>query len=157
MKQLDHDTVVWLRVCIVAAVDSTGRSSLQELLHAVNVAERTSSSEASELPLGQWEIEALRGRADILPPQLLMASPAQSARKLSVEALAGMADVLVMSGALPVGHTFVFRLASWASSRQKFFLKRNLSVLQSCVANMASKLTHGSSFWLTAAFNKLLV
>lgn len=85
-----------LAVC--PAVDSTGRSSLQELLHAVNVAERTSSSEASELPLGQWEVEALRGRADILPPQLLMASPAQSARKLSVEALAGMADVLVMSG-----------------------------------------------------------
>jgi hypothetical protein len=84
--------------CCFYAVDSTGRSSLQELLHAVNVAERTSSSEASELPLGQWEVEALRGRADILPPQLLMASPAQSARKLSVEALAGMADVLVMSG-----------------------------------------------------------
>lgn len=94
----------WLsvRVCccfwLCPAVDTTGRSSLQELLHAVNVAERTSSSEASELPLGQWEVEALRGRADILPPQLLMASPAQSARKLSVEALAGMADVLVMSG-----------------------------------------------------------
>lgn len=80
------------------AVDSTGRSSVQELLHAVNVAERSSSSESAELPLGQWEVEALRGRADLLPPQLLMASPAQSARKLSVEALAGMADVLVMSG-----------------------------------------------------------
>lgn len=86
------------KLAITIIVDSTGRSSLQELLHAVNVAERTSSSESSELPLGQWEVEALRGRADILPPQLLMASPAQSARKLSVEALAGMMDVLVMSG-----------------------------------------------------------
>lgn len=85
-------------VDVLHAVDSTGRSSLQELLHAVNVAERTSSSEASELPLGQWEVEALRGRADLLPPQLLMASPAQSARKLSVEALAGMTDVLFMTG-----------------------------------------------------------
>lgn len=44
-------------------------------------------------------MEALRGRADVLPPHLLLASPAQSARKLSVEALAGMADVLgVTSG-----------------------------------------------------------
>jgi len=87
-----------LTLMCLRAVDSTGRSSLQELLHAVNVAERTSSSEASELPLGQWEVEALRGRADLLPPQLLMASPAQSARKLSVEALAGMTDVLFMTG-----------------------------------------------------------
>jgi len=36
-----------------------------------------------------------------LPPQLLMASPAQSGRKLSVEALAGMMDVLVMAGERP--------------------------------------------------------
>lgn len=62
------------------------------------LAERNSSSEASEMPLGQWEVEAMRGRADLLPPQLLMASPAQSAHKLSVEALTGMTDVLVMSG-----------------------------------------------------------
>jgi hypothetical protein len=62
------------------------------------LAERASSSGPGELPLGQWEVEALRGRADLLPPQLLQASPAQSARKLSVEALAGMTDVLVMSG-----------------------------------------------------------
>jgi hypothetical protein len=72
---------------------------MQELLHAVTLAERSSSSEAAEAPLGQWEVEALRGRADLLPPQLLGASPATSAHKLSVEALAGMADVLVMSGA----------------------------------------------------------
>jgi hypothetical protein len=80
------------------AVDNSGRSSLQELLDAVMLAERASSSGPGELPLGQWEVEALRGRADLLPPQLLQASPAQSARKLSVEALAGMTDVLVMSG-----------------------------------------------------------
>jgi hypothetical protein len=80
------------------AVDNSGRSSLQELLEAVMLAERASSSGPGELPLGQWEVEALRGRADLLPPQLLQASPAQSARKLSVEALAGMTDVLVMSG-----------------------------------------------------------
>lgn len=65
------------------------------------LAERSSSSEASELPLGQWEVEAMRGRADLLPPQLLMASPAQSAHKLTVEALAGMTDMLVMSGRHP--------------------------------------------------------
>lgn len=69
----------------------------------MSVAERSSSSETSEMPLGQWEVEAFRGRADVLPPQLLMASPAQSARKLSVEALAGMTDVLVMSGKWVVG------------------------------------------------------
>lgn len=80
------------------AVDNSGRSSMQELLEAVMLAERSSSSGPGEVPLGQWEVEALRGRADLLPPQLLMASPAQSGRKLSVEALAGMADVLVMSG-----------------------------------------------------------
>lgn len=84
------------------AVDNSGRSSLQELLDAVMLAERASSSGPGELPLGQWEVEALRGRADLLPPQLLQASPAQSARKLSVEALAGMMDVLVMSGELQI-------------------------------------------------------
>lgn len=79
-------------------MDSSGRNTLQQLLEAVVLAERSSSGEASELPLGQWEVEALRGRADLLPPQLLMASPAQSSHKLSIEALAGMADILVMSG-----------------------------------------------------------
>lgn len=85
--------------CRCHPVDGTCRTSLPELLEAVLQAERSSSSEAAELPLGQWEVEALRGRADVLPPQLLMASPAQSARKLSMEALAGMTDVLVASGA----------------------------------------------------------
>ncbi|WIA10346.1 hypothetical protein OEZ85_010538 [Tetradesmus obliquus] len=88
-------------------IDNSGRSSLQELLDAVMLAERASSSGPGELPLGQWEVEALRGRADLLPPQLLQASPAQSARKLSVEALAGMTDVLVMSGANTVSRRLV--------------------------------------------------
>jgi len=85
------------------AVDGAGQTSLPQLLEAVTLAERSSSSESAELPLGQWEVEALRGRADLLPPQLLMASPAQSGRKLSVEALAGMTDVLVMAGEVAGG------------------------------------------------------
>ncbi|KAF8069423.1 GRV2 [Scenedesmus sp. PABB004] len=98
-------------------LDGSARTSLQELLEAVLLAERSSSSEAGEAPLGQWEVEALRGRADLLPPQLLQASPAQSARKLSLEALAGMADVLVTAGANTVARRLVVTPSSLITRR----------------------------------------
>jgi hypothetical protein len=36
---------------------------------------------ASELPLGQWEVDRLEARHDLLPRQLLQASPALSLRR----------------------------------------------------------------------------
>eukprot|EP00879_Flechtneria_rotunda_P023341 GHRR01024691.1.p1 GENE.GHRR01024691.1~~GHRR01024691.1.p1 ORF type:complete len:238 (+),score=83.68 GHRR01024691.1:52-714(+) len=72
------------------------------------LAERSASSDPSETPLGQWEVEALRGRADLLPPQLLSAAPGQCARKMSIEALAEMRHVMMM--ATPGANTVPRRL-----------------------------------------------
>jgi hypothetical protein len=35
----------------------------------------------SDLPVGQWEVERLEARHDLLPPQVLQASPALSLRR----------------------------------------------------------------------------
>ncbi len=49
--------------------------------------------------MGQWEVEALAARADVLPPQLAATAPGVSARQMSVQALAAMGQALTAGGA----------------------------------------------------------
>jgi hypothetical protein len=80
------------------AVDAASRTGARELLEAIISAERSNSARAEEAPLGQWEVEALAPRADVLPPQLAAAAPGVSARRMSVEAMAAMGQALAAGG-----------------------------------------------------------
>jgi hypothetical protein len=80
-------------------VDAAARTGALALLEAITSAERSHSGRAEEAPLGQWEVEALAPRADVLPPQLALAAPGVSARRLSVEAIAAMGQAVVAGGA----------------------------------------------------------
>lgn len=81
-------------------VDGAARAGPRELLDAILSQERSRSATAEEAPLGQWEVEALVPRADVLPPQLAEAAPGVSARRLSAAALVAMAEAMVAGGAL---------------------------------------------------------
>jgi hypothetical protein len=83
--------------------DAAARTGAFELLDAITAAERAHSGRAEEAPLGQWEVEALAPRADVLPPQLALTAPSVSARRLSVEAMAAMGQALAAGGASLLG------------------------------------------------------
>jgi len=88
-------------------VDGASRTGARELLEAVASAERSHTSRTEESPLGQWEVEALAARADVLPPQLAAAAPGVSARRMSVERIAVMGQALAAGGANTVARRLV--------------------------------------------------
>lgn len=72
---------------INVTVDSSSNLSVAELLEMTLAAERGTTGAAAELPLGQWEVERLCVRHDVLPPCLVQASLALGLRRQNLAAL----------------------------------------------------------------------
>lgn len=82
-------TLAKKKLGVKVTVDGAGQYTKVQLDQAIAQAERQYAGQASEVPLGQWEVDRLQPRHDLLPPYLLQCVPTQQAKRIKLSYLEG--------------------------------------------------------------------